>query len=320
MRVLVTGACGFVGGYLLQHLVESGDEVVGTFLVKPPPRHSSWSLPVERVNLDVTDPHGCIDLIDRVRPEAIYHLAGIAFVPEAEENFERVLKINVGATNNLARACHILERRTRFVFISSAEVYGRISAQDLPIVESLPPNPANNYSLSKLMAELVTKRYQHGGFVQPIIARPFNHIGPGQDPRFVASSFARQLAAIHLGLTAPEIKVGNLAARRDFSDVRDIVRGYRLLAESGEGLYNLGSGRSVPVQHVLDTLIRISGLTVSVVQDESRMRVAEVPEIFGSYAKAERDLGWRPQLDLEQSLRDMFGYWVQSLQEEAKRS
>ena len=316
MRVLVTGACGFVGGYLLKHLVQSGDDVVGTFLGSPHSSHPSWSLPVERVTLDLTDQHGCIDLVNRVRPEVIYHLAGIAFVPEAEENFDRVLKINVGATNNLARACHILERKTRFLFVSSAEVYGRIAAGDLPISEQLTPNPANNYSLTKLMAELVTKRYQQGGYVQPLIARPFNHIGPGQDYRFVASSFARQLAAISLGLNPPEIKVGNLEARRYFSDVRDIVRGYRLLALRGEGIYNLGSGKAVPVQQILDTLIKVSGLSVQVVQDQSRMRAAEVPEVFGSCARAERELGWRPEIALERSLHDMFDHWVKVLHAE----
>ncbi|NDC39640.1 MAG: NAD-dependent epimerase/dehydratase family protein, partial [Proteobacteria bacterium] len=230
---------------------------------------------------------------------------------------DRVLKINVGATNNLARACHLLERKTRFIFISSAEVYGRISPGDLPIREELSPNPANNYSLSKLMAEQVMRRYQQGGYVLPVIARPFNHIGPGQDVRFVASSFARQLAAISRGKNPPQIQVGNLSARRDFSDVRDIVRGYRLLAQKGEGIYNFGSGHAVPVSQVLDMLIKASGLTVSIVQDQSRMRAAEVPEIVGSHAKATRELGWKPEIALEQSLEDMFAHWVKVLAAES---
>lgn len=319
MRVLVTGACGFVGGYLLRHLVASGDQVTGTFLNDPPPSHPSWQLPVDRVTLDVTDANACTDLINRVRPEVVFHLAGIAFVPEAEENFDRVLKINVGATNNLARACHILQLKTGFVFISSAEVYGRITPKDLPISEQVTPNPANNYSLTKLMAEMVAHRYEQGGFVRSVIVRPFNHIGPGQDPRFVSSNFARQLAAISLGMAPPEIRVGNLEARRDFSDVRDIVRGYRMLAERGHGIYNLGSGKAVSVQELLDTLIEISGLKVQVTHDQARMRAAEVPEIYGSYAKAEAELGWRPQISLRESLSSIFEYWVRTLTEERSR-
>ncbi len=319
MRVLVTGACGFVGGYLSRHLVDSGDQVTGTFLHDPPPSHPSWQLPITRVALDVTDGNACTDLINRVRPEVVFHLAGIAFVPEAEENFDRVLKINVGATNNLARACHILQIKTAFVFISSAEVYGRITPKDLPISEQVAPNPANNYSLTKLMAEMVTHRYEQGGFVRSVIARPFNHIGPGQDPRFVSSNFARQLAAISLGLAPAEIRVGNLEARRDFSDVRDIVRGYRLLAERGRGVYNLGSGRAVSVQEVLDTLIEISGLQVQVTHDQARMRAAEVPEIYGSYSKAEAELGWRPEISLRESLKSIFDYWLKTLTEERSK-
>ncbi len=218
----------------------------------------------------------------------------------------------MGATNNIVRACHLHQFKTKVVYISSAEVYGRIRPQDLPLTEVTPPKPGNNYSLSKLMAEQLMYRYEQGGYVVPVIMRPFNHVGPGQNQRFVASTFASQLAAIAVGKAPPVLSVGNLSARRDFSDVRDIVRAYRLGAERGSGIYNLGAGRSYAVQEVLDILIEISGLNVRIEQDPARMRAAEVPEVFGSYARAEHELGWRPTISLRDSLAQVYEHWLKA--------
>ena len=160
------------------------------------------------------------------------------------------------------------------------------------------------------MSEIIGGRYVQGGYVRSVIMRPFNHIGPGQNDRFVASSFAKQLAAISKGKAAPVIKVGNLDAKRDFSDVRDIVRAYRLGALRGDGIYNLGAGKSVRVHDVLDLLIEVSGAKVTIENDPARMRPAEVPEFYGIYAKAKRDFGWEPTIPLRDSLRDLYRYWM----------
>ncbi len=306
MRALVTGACGFVGGHLVRHLVESGDSVVGTVL-----RSGKIDAECETRTLDVTDPKAVASLISQVKPEVIYHLAGLAFVPDAEEDFDKALRINVAGTHHLYRTCHLLQAGITVVLVSSAEVYGRVSSSDLPLKEETVVRPANNYSLSKVMGELAAARYEQYGYLRSIVMRPFNHLGAGQNDKFVASSFARQLAQIKKGISAPVLRVGNLAAKRDFSDVRDIVRAYRLGAQKGQGTYNLCSGVPVAIQAILDTLIEISGLKVRIEQDPTRMRAADLPELYGSYERAKADLGWTPQITLRETLESVYRYWEQ---------
>ena len=308
MRALVTGACGFVGKYLAEHLTQSGDIVHGTYLMHPPE-----GLPWEASQLDISNYNACYGLIKSFKPEVIYHLAGISFVPEAEENFSNALVVNVGGVNNIARSCHLLDNKAKLVIISSAEVYGRIKPEYLPLSEETPINPANNYSLSKRMAELIAPRYEQFHTISTVTMRPFNHIGPGQNNRFVASSFAYQLASIARAKAEPVLRVGNLEAKRDFCDVRDIVIAYRLAAEKGSGVYNLGSGVATPVQFILDELVKISGLDVTIEQDPARMRASEVPEIRGDCTKAYHELGWQTTRSLSQALSDVYQYWYDQL-------
>jgi GDP-4-dehydro-6-deoxy-D-mannose reductase len=263
--------------------------------------------------LDITNGPEVGALLQRVRPEVVYHLAGIAFVPEAESNFEKTLNVNVAGTANVARYCASLESKPALLFVSSAEVYGHVQPNELPIREDNALRPANNYSLSKRMAELVVERYGRQGNLRCAIARPFNHIGPRQDPRFVASNFALQLARVARGLTPPVLEVGNLEARRDFSDVRDIVRGYRRIATSHQGVFNLGSGRAVSIHELLMTLIEISGCKVEIRQDPQRMRGPEVPELYGSIDHVRDVCGWIPEIPLRRSLEDTYRYWFDSL-------
>lgn len=304
MRALVTGASGFVGQHLVHHLLSCGDEVIGA--IKP---GQSASLPIEQIPLDVTDSKSVLYLVGDVKPDVIYHLAGIAFVPSAEEDFSQALLVNVGGTNNVFRAAHLLDRGIKVIFVSSAEVYGRVTPKDIPVNESVPFRPANNYSLSKRMAELVADRYLNAGQISGVIMRPFNHIGAGQSNQFVASSFAWQLSQIAKGKREAVIKVGNLTPKRDFSDVRDIVSAYRLAAEKGSGVYNLGSGKAFEIQEILDTLIQISGLDVKIEQDPSRMRPSEVPTLYVDNSKAKQELGWTPMYSLKESLQEVYNYW-----------
>jgi GDP-4-dehydro-6-deoxy-D-mannose reductase len=316
MRALVTGASGFVGAHLIRHLLSSGDEVLATSLLQP-----GEELGCPFRTLDVADPKQCREIINDFAPQVVYHLAGLAFVPDAEEDFERALIINVSGTHNVMRTCHLLQRGIGVVVISSAEVYGRIKASDLPIVETAEARPINNYSLTKLMAEWVARRYEQYGQVRAVIMRPFNHVGPGQDARFVVSNFAQQLARIARKKTEARIRVGNLDARRDFSDVRDIVRAYRLAAKlmadapagphAGFGTFNLGSGRSRPVSEILTSLIELAAVKVDVEPDPARMRPAEVPEVYGSYERARTELGWVPRISLIESLESVYRYWYE---------
>jgi len=310
MRALIVGGRGFVGGFLIEHLLASSDEVYIAALEEPETIPTFNGGRVSSVTLDITDSKRCGQVIQEIAPQAVYHLAGISFVPEAETDFERTLKVNVAGTANLARACHLMDKNIAFFFTSSAEVYGAVTPDQCPLREDSVVRPTNNYSLSKRMAELVVERYQRLGQIRAVIARPFNHIGPGQDHRFVASNFALQLARIAKGQAPPTLFVGNLEARRDFSDVRDIVRAYRALAAGGDGVFNLGSGQARSIQELLDTLIDISGLDVEIKQDGTRMRGPEVRELYGSFQKAKTLVGWEPQVPFRQTLEDIYHNWL----------
>lgn len=323
MHTLVTGANGFVGQHLLPHLVGAGDTVCACYFPASAAPAGSAASPggarvaaaqsasIEWRLLDITSAQACAELIRDQKPDVIYHLAGVSFVPQAEDEFLGALAANVAGVDNLLRAAHAAERDIRFIMAGSADVYGKVPLAELPVHEQTVPRPVNAYSTTKLMAEIVADRWHRLGRVAATVLRPFNHIGPGQDARFVVPGFARQLAAIAQRKQAPQIKVGNLSARKDFTDVRDVVCAYRLAAlrkppADAPGRYVICSGRSVAVQEILDGLIAVSGVEVQVVQDPARMRPAEVPELYGSFAKAEAELGWRPQYSLLQSLSDVY--------------
>lgn len=312
MKALITGACGFAGGHLVQHLVDAGDQVTGTFFREVEPWHPTFGLFIDRQRLDISSPSACIELIDRIRPDVIYHLAGMAFVPEAEENFSAALTLNVAGVSNMVRAASVVGMPCSFLFTSSAEVYGRFRPEELPLTESHTLKPLNNYSLSKAMAEMVLERYS-SSTLKTVVIRPFNHIGPVQNDRFVVSSFAKQLAEISLGRRDSVMRVGNLSAQRDFTDVRDIVRGYRLAAMLGSGVYNFCSGEPVQMSRVLDLLIEQSGVSATIEIDQSRLRAVEIPVLYGSSLKAKRDLGWTRQYSLAQSLKDTYQFWLNQL-------
>jgi GDP-4-dehydro-6-deoxy-D-mannose reductase len=208
-----------------------------------------------------------------------------------------------------------LELDCRLLYVSSAEVYGAVRSEQLPLREETPLRPSSPYAGSKAAAELLTLQFFQSYGLPIVRARPFNHTGPRQSAAFVCSNFARQLAEVGAGLRLPSIKVGNLKVRRDFSDVRDIVRGYHLLLEKGElgEVYQLGSGQSVSIEEVLQILIGFSSQPIQVIVDQSRIRRAEALELWGVTRKAEQAVGWKRQYPLETTLRALKGYWEATL-------
>lgn len=307
MRALVTGACGFVGGYLVRHLLESGDDVCGTYLLAQR-GHSC-----KEVALNVSDPQQCRSVISEFKPDVVYHLAGMAFPPDAEKNFANAVAVNAVGTFNVLDACQVLGSTAKVLIVSSAQVYGSTPQELLPLREESQLHPADNYSLSKVMAETTALRFSNPKYFTSIIVRPFNHIGAGQRVEFAVSNFANQLARIAKKLAPPVLHVGNLSAQRDFTDVRDIVRGYRLAGIKGKGIYNLCSGNPVSMEDILGRLIKIAGVEVSIERDPSRMRASDTPVLYGSAAKAHKELGWKPQFSLEDSLRDTYDYWMKNV-------
>lgn len=319
MRILITGVTGFAGGYLASHLAQNKSaELFGADIH---PR----ILPElkDRVALfvgDLQSPEYVTDTLKQVRPDAIYHLAGQPFVPTAWSNPWQTIQLNVLPQLNLIKGLIELEMNPRFLSVTSGKMYGLVSDELIPLKEETPFQPDNPYDLSKVTQDLMAQQYFLSHQLNIIRARPFNHIGPRQTSRFVAAAFAEQIARVEAGLSEPVIRVGNLAVARDFSDVQDIVRAYRLLVEKGRPgeAYNIGSGRAVEVQHILDVLLSLSDTEIKIEPDPSRMRPVDQPVSYGDNTKIKTETGWQPEIPLEESLRNILDFWRRIVAAEAR--
>jgi GDP-4-dehydro-6-deoxy-D-mannose reductase len=298
VRVLVTGANGFAGRHLLAALRVRGHDVIGAGRVGDGDVDAA---------LDLDDPATIAAVVAGARPEAIVHLAGQAFVPAANLDPIGTYTVNALGTARLLEAARALAPDARVVVAGSADIYGLQPRAAYPLRESVAPNPASPYAASKVAAEAFALAAAHTYGLDVVVTRAFNHIGPGQDPRFVVASFARQLAAIAAG-GPPLLEVGNLEAQRDFLDVRDVADAYVALAErrAPGGVYNVARGEAVAIKEILRRLITIARVPVEVREDPSRMRPADVPLILGDAAKLRAASGWAPRISLERSLRDIY--------------
>lgn len=306
MKVLVTGAGGFVGRHLVPYLREAGHEVV------PTTRRSACG----GLHVDLRDPDGVRQLIVRASPDWVCHLAGMAFVPDAERDPGSAVADNCVATANLLRSLSELAPRCRLLLVSSGEVYGRRQGPE-PIDETTPADPATVYSITKRAAEELALHFRQQRGLPVIVARPFNHCGPGQSAAFAIPSFARQIARIEAKEIPPVVEVGNLEAKRDFSDVRDVVAAYASLLEKGEPgeIYNVCSGDTWKIQELLERLITVARAEVEVRVDPSRMRPSDLPVFRGSAEKISRATGWTRRYTIDQSLADILDDWRARLRE-----
>lgn len=298
MRALVTGADGFVGRWLIRHLEQHGDEVWRLTGRGGAEAHSA--------SHDIRDPTAVRTFVAEASPEAVYHLAAVAYGPDARRDIDAAVRVTVGGTENLLDACARLAHPPLVLVVSSAEVYGASSDRDL--VETDAVGPLNPYGATKLAQEAVGLAYHLAGAVEVAIVRAFNHIGPGQRSEFVVPAFAMQLAAIVAARQPPTLEVGNLDAVRDFTDVRDVVAAYRLIVHErciGRPL-NVASGAGIRIGDLLERLIRISGADVSIVQDPSRMRPNETQRIVGDAGVLRQLTGWQPHVKLDDTLRDVW--------------
>jgi GDP-4-dehydro-6-deoxy-D-mannose reductase len=311
-RALITGIAGFAGSYLAEELLADGFAVTGTILKNEPTTNlAEIKADVRLVTLDITDRSQCEKTIRRLKPDYIFHLAALSSVGQSFQNEELTFAVNFQGTLNLLRAAKQLSGLKRFLQIGSCEQYGPVGRLKGPILESQPFRPISPYAISKVAAEHVALYYYHR-FDLPVIAvRAFNHSGPRQTESFVIPAFARQIARIEAGKQSPVLNVGDLTPRRDFSDVRDIVRGYRLLAlkgKSGEP-YQLCSGKGVTVRQVLAYLRQLSTRPIVVKLDRSRLRKADIPALLGSYHKVRAHTGWKPDYQLHETITDTLNYW-----------
>ena len=296
MRILVTGATGFVGRWLLQELKESGHTAVGT--------------PSSAV-LDVTDEDALRGLFDHVRPDAVAHLAAVSYGPDARRDPDRAFAVNVGGTEALIASVVASPRLIPLLIAGSSEVYGRPRPEDLPLTEHSPTEPEQPYGRSKLAQERVALAAAERHGLAVVVTRSFNHTGPGQRADFVAPALARRVIAAR-DAGARVIPVGNVDVRRDFGDVRDVARAYRLLLEGLAAgvvgpatVVNVATGRLVAIREILAILCRLAGVEAEAVVDPALVRQDDPPEIVGDASRLRALTGWAPMIGLERTLTDL---------------
>jgi GDP-4-dehydro-6-deoxy-D-mannose reductase len=307
-KVLIIGAAGFVGNYLMDHLLDEG----------------RWSVSVtkmmnETVNkgnvtvydLDILDINEVVKLFQTIRPDHIIHLAAQSSVALSWKNPGLTIDVNIKGSANALEAARKLDYKPRILLIGSGEEYGHIQPDELPVKEDSRLRPGNIYAATKAAQNMIGKIYADAYNLDIICVRAFNHIGPAQLPVFVVADFCKQVSEIEKGVKEPFIKVGNLSAKRDFTDVRDVVKAYSLLIEKGLAgeTYNVGSGHAVSIEAILNLILSMSKADIKVLTDEKKLRPVDVPVIEADISKIKRDTGWAPEIKLEDTIADTLNYW-----------
>jgi len=260
---------------------------------------------------DLQDPAAVTDLLIQIKPDHIYHLAAQAYVPLSWQDPWHTFENNVRPELNILQAMVTESINARLLVVASNEVYGTVSPENLPVSEEAPLRPNSPYGVSKVAQDLLAFQYFLSHQVDVIRVRAFNHLGPRQSPRFVAASFARQIAEIEADLREPVLYVGNLAAKRDFTDVTDVVHAYALLMEKAKAgeTYNIGSGKARSIQNLLDILLSMSTRQIQVETDPARARPADAPIVMADISRLKKATGWEPVIGFEESLRRVLDYW-----------
>lgn len=291
-RILVTGASGFVGHHVARAIEE------GRF---GPARMLAWP------KVDLRDGPAVATAVATASPDAVIHLAAQSFVPRSFQDPEETLAINLTGTLHLLQGLKAVGFTGRLLFVSSGDVYGQVPEDALPVVETRLPEPRNPYAVSKVAAEHLCLQFKRSESLDVVIARPFNHIGPGQDARFVVPSMADQVARIAAQGGKGVVDVGDIDTTRDFTDVRDVVSAYACLLESGRSgeIYQVASGVERRVRDLLKTMCALADIEAEIRQDPSRMRLAEQRRMVADTRKIRADTGWAPQFSIETTLTDI---------------
>lgn len=291
-KILVTGSSGFVGQHFSQMVPIAALELDGKFV-------------------DLLDLPRVEAAVAATRPDAVVHLAAQTFVPESFRDPLETYRVNFIGTHNLLSALKATGFPGRMLYVSSAEVYGAVPDFELPVRENHPLKPLNPYSVSKIAAEALCYQWSQTEQFEVVVARPFNHIGPGQSERFAISDFAKQIVEIKRGHKEPIFHVGDIDVMRDFTDVRDVVRAYIALLAAGRNgeIYNVCSQREYSIRSLLDTMLDMASVKATIVPDESRFRASQHRRMLGSYEKLYSDTQWRVEIPMERSLRDVLDYW-----------
>ncbi len=314
MKFLITGVTGFTGSHLAEYILNEVDdaEVYGTI---------RWRS--HRINLkgfenrlklcecELRDSKSVRDLIEYVKPKYIFHLAGHSYVPASWNSPNDTVVNNIIGEINILEAIRKVCPDCRIHLACSSEEYGMVMEEELPITEDNLLRPLSPHGVSKVAQDMLGFQYYKSYGLDIIRTRAFNHTGPRRGEVFVASNFAKQIAEIELGLRIPVVYVGNLEARRDFTDVRDVVRGYWLAVQKGKSgeIYQICSGNAYSIRKVLQILMGYSNKDIDIKVDPTRMRPSDVPVLLGSYKKVNKATGWEPVIPFEKTLADLLDYW-----------
>ena len=315
-KVLITGVNGFVGSHLADLLVAEGYQVFGIALTRDLANLSRIKSQIAILHGDIRDSKVVEKFLAEVKPDYLYHLAGSAFVPDADANPKSVYEVNFGGTLNLLEAVRLAGHAPRILIVSSGEVYGYVPEEQLPVKEEYPLKPISPYGVTKACADLLGYQYAINYQMNVIRVRPFNHIGPRQSEQFVCSSFAKQIVEIERGFCEPVLHVGDLEAQRDFTDVRDVVRSYRIVLEKAKGseVYNIGSSKSWKILDLVRILIGESTVKgIELQQQRVRIRPKDIPIMLCDASKLRAEFGWKPEIPMKQTLRDLLDYWREKI-------
>ena len=307
MRSLVIGGAGFVGKYLVRHLLELKHEVIITKMPMEEARVEGAAV----YDLDILDKATVTELLEKISPDLVFHLAAQSSVSMSWKNPQQTVDVNVKGSVNVLDGLRSMKKKARILLIGSGEEYGQVFPSETPVCETNPLRPGNIYAATKACQNMIGRIYAQAYGMNLVMVRAFNHIGPDQSPVFAAADFCRQAALIESGMQEAVIRVGNLEAKRDFTDVRDVVHAYVLLAERGQAgeTYNVGSGHAVSIGDVLKLVLKQSAAEIQVEVDEKKLRPVDVPVMEADVRKVWRDVGWKAQIQLEQTIGDMMEYW-----------
>lgn len=312
MKALITGIKGFAGSYLAELLLSKGYEVSGLdYNFKDAGNIGHIKNLLRLYECDIRDKVRLNKIILQSKPDEIYHLAAIAHIPTSYRDPKLTFEINLYGSLNLFEAIKAASWSIKILYVGSASEYGDVNESEIPVDENIPLRPVDPYSISKASADMLAYQYFKSFGMHIIRMRPFNHIGPRQSPDYVVSNFAKQIAEIEKSLKEPVITVGNLEAKRDFTDVRDIVRAYWLAVQGGEPgeVYNICSGKAVSIKEALDKLLALSKKNIKVKQDPKKLRPSDVPLLLGDSTKFREKTGWKLDIPFEKTLQDTLDYW-----------